>query len=294
MRKSSTNLYILSLSIVNTIVLIGYILLYGLRSLLYNHCKLTTISSTSYEVFYILIFCYIYPIQITVMLISIYLTASVALNRFIIICLPARMRKFHLRKSSISVIIGICLFCILYCLPFWFEFTHHKEQTTDDSNSIHLTLVLSSFGQGRLFRILMRKYLYLIFVFLLPLLLLISCKTCIIRRLIIQRAKKRLLGTKTHQNNSITLLLLSIVGIFLLTQFPYFLFNLLYAVRGPQYLERTSARLYLTVNNLLSVINASSVFVLYSLFGQEFRHVLRITFCCPKSSSTKHEHYNLI
>ncbi|CAF1663807.1 unnamed protein product [Didymodactylos carnosus] len=133
----------------------------------------------------------------------------------------------------------------------------------------------------------MRKYLYLIFVFLIPLSILIFCKTCIIKRLIMIRKKRQQLHKQDHSTNSITLLLLTLAGVFLLTQFPYFLFNIIYALKGPEYMETRNARLCLSVNNILSVINASSVFILYSFFGQNFREVLRIIFCC-----NNHQHKN--
>ncbi|CAF1569039.1 unnamed protein product [Didymodactylos carnosus] len=283
MRKSSTNLYILALSFVNIIVLIVFILSHGLRWIFYNSCSNII---TSYELFYIKIFLYIYPIHITSVLTSIYLATSVTIDRFLIICLPYRMKKYHSKKSSLIVIISVCSFCIIYCLPFWFEFTHEEEKIeSSKSNVTYLTLVLSNFGKKPLFRLLMRKYFYIIFVFLLPLIILIFCKTCIIRRLMAIHKTRRLLGAQHRSNNAITLLLLSIVAIFLFTQFPYFLFNILYALNGPQYMETSNARLYLSVNNVLCVINASSVFLLYSFFGQKFRHILRAVFHYKRTTS---------
>ncbi|CAF1641693.1 unnamed protein product [Didymodactylos carnosus] len=145
---------------------------------------------------------------------------------------------------------------------------------------------MSTFGKHPLYRLLMRKYLYFIFVFLLPLSILIFCKACIIRRLISARKRRRQLGTNTTQrhrsSNAITLLLLSIIFIFLITQVPYFIFNVLYAYKGPKYMEKPSTRLYLGINNILSVINASSAFILYSFFGQKFREIIYTLFCCKE------------
>jgi hypothetical protein len=57
------------------------------------------------------------------------------------------------------------------------------------------------------------------------------------------------------------------MSIFLLTQLPYFIYNVIYALQGPSLMENIRARQYLVINNLLSTINASTTFILYALFG---------------------------
>ncbi|CAF0981476.1 unnamed protein product [Didymodactylos carnosus] len=298
MRGLSTNVYLLALSFVNTLVLIGFFLSHGLRSILYDYnlyCAniYSETLSTLYELFYARIFLFLFPTHITCILISIYLTAAVAIDRFVLICLPHKIQKCRTQQYSIKIIFGVSLFCIIYCLPFWFEFTNKENftNTTNHSNKASQNerfIVMSEFGKRPLFRVLMRKYLYFIFVFLLPLFILIFCKACIIRRLITTHKKKRLLGTKTNKrnrsSNAITLLLLAIVFVFLITQFPYFIFNVLYSIQGPTYLSKASARLYLGINNVLAVINSSSAFILYSFFGKKFREMLVVIFCCKQIS----------
>ncbi|CAF2502231.1 unnamed protein product [Rotaria sp. Silwood2] len=71
---------------------------------------------------------------------------------------------------------------------------------------------------------------------------------------------------KKHSRKIHTLLLLIMI-IFLTTQLPYFIFNVIYALQGPTLMENIRARQYLVINNLLSTINASTTFILYALFG---------------------------
>jgi hypothetical protein len=129
----------------------------------------------------------------------------------------------------------------------------------------------------------MRKYLYFIFVFLLPLSVILICKLLIIKKLYHVRKRKRSLGTSKKQNrssNAINFLLLSIVLVFLLTQLPYFVFNVLYALSGDKLMKNLRARQYLAINNLLSVINASSTFILYAFFDKKFREVGQYFLLC--------------
>ncbi|CAF3983116.1 unnamed protein product [Rotaria sp. Silwood1] len=131
----------------------------------------------------------------------------------------------------------------------------------------------------------MRKYLYFIFVFLLPLSIIVICKILIIRTLYLIKIRKRSLGTSSKQNhssNAINFLLLSIVFLFLSTQIPYFIFNVLYSWFGTRLMTNLLARQYLAINNLLSVINASSTFILYAFFDKKFREVGQyFLFCQP-------------
>lgn len=266
MRTSTTNIYIFALSCASSCVLIGFLLTHGIRSTFHA------------ETFYRHIFTRVFPIHVTCLLIQIYLTATVAVDRFILICLPFRGQKWRTPRHAMFVVLGVTVFCILYCIPFWFEFTLVKKNNTR-------TITMSKLGTDPWFRLLMRKYLYFVFVFLIPLSTILICKTMIIRKLYTVRKRKRLLGNLSKQNrssNAINFLLLSIVFVFLLTQLPYFVFNVLYSWFGANLMVNFRARQYLAINNLLSVINASSTFMLYAFFDRRFRQVgEHILFCRP-------------
>ena len=264
MRTSTTNIYIFALSCASSCVLIGFLMTHGIRSTFHA------------ETFYRHIFTRVFPIHVTCLLIQIYLTATVAVDRFILICLPFRGQKWRSPRHAIFVVICVTLFCVVYCIPFWFEFTVEIRNQTR-------TIKLSNVGTHPLFRLLMRKYLYFVFVFLLPFTTLIICKMMIIKKLYAVRKRKRLLGNSSKQNrssNAINFLLLSIVFVFLLTQFPYFVFNVLYSWFGAVLMANLRARQYLAINNLLSVINASSTFILYAFFDRKFRQVGEHFFFC--------------
>ena len=266
MRTSITNIYIFALSCASSCVLIGFLLTHGIRS------------TFRAEIFYRHIFTRIFPIHVTCLLIQIYLTATVALDRFILICLPFQGQKWRSPRRAVLVVLAISLFSILYCIPFWFEFTLVTRNNTR-------MIVLSKFGASPVFRLWMRKYLYFIFVFLLPLSVILICKILIIRKLYFIRQRKRSLGTSSkgsRSTNAINFLLLSIVFLFLFTQLPYFVFNVLYSWLGNSLMINLRARQYLAINNLLSVINASSTFILYAFFDKKFREVGQyILFCRP-------------
>jgi hypothetical protein len=274
MRTSITNIYIFALSCASSCVLIGFLLTHGIRS------------TFGAEDFYRVIFTRVFPIHLTCLLIQIYLTATVAIDRFILICLPFRGRQWRNQQRAVTVIVVICLFCVVYCIPFWFEFTLEERNNTK-------VIAISTFGSNYLFRLLMRQYLYFIFVFLIPLSVILACKVMIIKKLYVIRQRKLLLGTSTkssRSSNGINFLLLSIVFLFLLTQLPYFVFNVLYSWFGSSLMLNLQARQYLAINNLLSVINASSTFILYAFFDRKFREVGQYFFFCRPLPQTSNLH----
>jgi hypothetical protein len=252
-RSSPTDIYIFGLSATSMFVLAGFILTHGIRSTFPDYG----------EKIHRYLFIRVFPAHVTCLLIQIYLTTAIAIDRFLLICCwqAFSYRRWRTPKRIMYIISSIILFSIIYCLPFWFE-----HQLIDNEH-----IRLSSIGSHPLFRLLMRKYLYFIFIFLLPMSCIIVCTLSIVHTLChLNKTKyKNRLSTfqKKKHSRKIHTLLLSIMIIFLATQLPYFIYNVIYALQGPSLMENYRARQYLVINNLLSTINASTTFVLYALFG---------------------------
>jgi hypothetical protein len=252
-RSSATDIYILGLSFTSIFILAGFLLTHGIRYTLHDYG----------EKIYRFLFMRVFPAHMTCLLIQIYLTAAIAIDRFLLICCwrSVAYRQWRNPTRTAYILLCISLFAILYCLPFWFE----HEIINDEY------IGLSSIGSQRLFRLLMRTYLYFIFVFLLPLSCIIACTAAIVQTLCrmskIKYKTRSKYFPRRHSSRKIHTLLLSIVFIFLSTQLPYFIFNVIYALHGPDLMENLRARQYLVINNLLLTINASTTFILYALFG---------------------------
>ncbi|CAF0782089.1 unnamed protein product [Adineta steineri] len=252
-RSSPTDVFICSLSFTSIFVLAGFLLTHGIRSIFHQYG----------EKLYRYLFIRIFPPHITFLLIQIYLTAAISIDRYLLICSWRTMtyRKWRTSKRMLYIISGITIFSIIYCLPFWFEYVVINNEY----------ISLSSIGSHPIFRLLMRQYLYFIFIFLLPMSCIITCTLSIVYTLYKHTKTK----FKSHSNpcrrkkhsRKINTLLLSIMIIFLVTQLPYFIYNVIYALEGPSLMQNLRARQYLVINNLLSTINASATFVLYTLFG---------------------------
>ncbi|CAF3375681.1 unnamed protein product [Rotaria socialis] len=252
-RSSPTDIYICGLSFISMFVLSGFLLTHGIRALF----------NVYGEIIHRSLFTIVFPAHLTCLLIQIYLTTAISIDRFLLICYWRKLsyRKWRTPKRIIYIIISIIIFAIIYCLPFWFEHVVIDNQY----------ISLSTIGSQPLFRLLMRKYLYFIFVFLLPMSCIMICTLSIIHTLCnLSKNKYRNRPHSFQRNNrsrKIHTLLLLIMIIFLLTQLPYFLFNVIYALQGPNFMENLRARQFLVINNLLASMNASTTFILYALFG---------------------------
>ncbi|CAF4026385.1 unnamed protein product, partial [Rotaria sp. Silwood2] len=143
-RSSPTDIYIFGLSFISIFVLAGFLLTHGIRSTFHEYG----------EIIHRYLFIRVFPAHVTCLLIQIYLTAAISIDRFLLICRwrTFSYRKWRTPKRIINIIISITLFSIIYCLPFWFEHVLIDNQY----------ISLSSFGSQPLFRLLMRQYLYFI------------------------------------------------------------------------------------------------------------------------------------
>jgi len=252
-RISPTDIYICGLAFISIFVLAGFLLTHGIRYTFPEYG----------EIIHQYIFIRVFPAHVTCILIQIYLTTAISIDRCLLICCwrTVSYRRWRTSQRVICIIFSITLFCIIYCSPFWFEYV------VSDEGGIRL----SAFGSNKLFRLLIRQYLYFIFIFLLPMSSIIICTLSIVRTLYGLTKDKYKARTsqinRKKQSRKINTLLLSIMISFLATQFPYFIFNVIYALQGPSLMENIRARQYLVINNLLSTMNASTTFVLYALFG---------------------------
>jgi len=252
-RSSPTDIYILGLSFTSIFVLAGFLLTHGIRSAFPEYG----------EKLHRYLFIRVFPIHVTCILIQIYLTAAIAIDRFVLICSwrTISYRRWRTAKRMIYIISGITLFSIIYCVPFWFEYVIVDEDIS-----------LSSIGSHPLFRIIVRKYLYFIFILFLPMSCIIICTLSIVRTLYnLTKTKVKNPSNRTERKTNsrkANTLLLSIMAIFLVTQLPYFIYNVIYAIQGPSLMNNIRARQYLVINNLLSTINASTTFILYAIFGR--------------------------
>ena len=305
MRKSSTNAYLLALSSSNLVSLLCLILMVSLRFTLVHPYR-TIYCTHWYESFISLAIPYLTPINQLSQLVGIYLIISVSIDRLILVVhskdmkISARMRKKR-RLVTWIVIFLIFLCCFMFTLPNWFLYKSvqvklniTKGDLAFDSPLLipfknesqkHLAYTLefyineyTPFGKNNLVKTLLNIYLYIPFVFGIPITVLLLVNSLIIYELIKISARKRQLGTAATIDRNITIMLLMIVILFLVCQVPL-AFSHIYLVYEPEMMYDKNFFYYHSFTNFLTIIYLSANFVLFCFFGQEFRDTIQYMFC---------------
>ncbi len=294
MRKSSTNAYLLAMSMSNLFSLICLMLMTGLRFTIVNPYRLTYCIN-QYENFINIFIPYLTPINQSFQLSGIYLIMAVSIDRYILIKRNGRASAAATRKRrkiTWMVIFSIYAFSFLFTLPNWFAFTSEAKwsnltEITDETSSRnhssevyrvrHFKAEHTIFGQNKFFRQLHSIWLYIPFVFGIPILILILVNILIIYELIKIGDRKRQLGTVGKIDRNITIMLVTIVLVFLVCQVPLTISHIVY-VTSPEIMFERVFFIFNSLTNFLTCIYMSSNFALFCFFGQAFRFTIQYMF----------------
>ncbi|CAM2709060.1 unnamed protein product [Rotaria socialis] len=156
---------------------------------------------------------------------------------------------------------------IVYCIPYWLEQRYVPDLKT---------CVLTSIGQ-RIHKY-TRIYIYIPVVYLIPFATLTCINVTIIQNLIAKKRRKKHLCGKANKKKQadyhITLMLVTVVIVFVLCQLPLLILNAWYAIDPHGSYHNFLFQSLNIIGILLIVFNTSTNFLLYCFFGQKFRQTL--------------------
>ncbi len=293
MRKSSTNAYLLAMSMSNLFSLICLMLMTGLRFTLVHPYRLTYCLN-QYENFINIFIPYLTPINQSFQLSGIYLIMAVSIDRYILVKRNGRATAASNRKRrniTWMVILLIYAFSFLFTLPNWFAFTSEAKwselieitngtvlnQSSEVYKVKHFKAEHTVLGQNKFFRQLQNIWLYIPFVFGIPIFILILVNILIIYELIKIGDRKRQLGTVGKIDRNITIMLVTIVLVFLVCQVPLTISHIVY-VTSPEIMFERVFFIFNSLTNFLTCIYMSANFALFCFFGQAFRFTIQYMF----------------
>ncbi|CAF4423800.1 unnamed protein product, partial [Rotaria magnacalcarata] len=119
LRTTSTNIYLIALSCSNILFLLIFIPSYSIRYLLGYSVYMSNEPPFTFEI--ILSRLPTTPIYNTILLSIIYLTIAVSMDRLILIKFPLKSKDILTKHATLTTILLIYIFSIVYCIPYWLE-----------------------------------------------------------------------------------------------------------------------------------------------------------------------------
>ncbi|XP_059148700.1 FMRFamide receptor-like [Physella acuta] len=265
--RTSTNVFLTALAIWDTVVLAVVLPLMSLPVLSEQFNKHVTP--------YIVVS--VYPIGLAAQTATVWLTVSFTVERYIAVCHPLRAASMCTIPRARMVVLVISIVSILYNVPRWFEYT--SLELTDQYNQICLAIIKTQLGSEPIYHKLYFGWLYFLVMCFIPL-----CSLAILNAFLIvavRRSKKqrRDMNVRQSRENNVTIMLVSVVIVFIICQVPALIYNMAYAIDTAKVESSAGWIVLSSFRNFLVMLNSAVNFILYCALGQKFRRTFVRTLC---------------
>ncbi|XP_074653302.1 FMRFamide receptor-like [Tubulanus polymorphus] len=280
---NSTNVYLLALAVSDTIKL--------LADLCYFAVILTLrINSVNGKIGYAYLYPYAHYVFNTTACVTAWLTVSVAIERYILVCHPAHAKRLctlsRARINTVIVYVSMSVLCIPFALRY--ETVHTVKNCTMPNNNNSVTaheveLNVTTLWQNYQFSTIY-TWIQNLLRSIIPLVVL-----CILNFLIIYAVRRTRANRTVFSRHRITIMLVCVIVVFLICVTPDAIMSTFFGFG--YYEEDYLIRGIREFTDLLLLVNSAVNFILYFIFNTLFRKQFVTLFCrhCAKDSIQIHE-----
>ena len=211
---------------------------------------------------------------------TLWVTVLIAVNRYIIVCLPFRAAQWC-TVSKVKIQLAVVLvFAIVYNIPKFAEYSIvHDVSNNGTTHTAHAGY--SKLGSAELYHVIYDNVLYMIFLLVLPISILIVLT---IRLITAMNAHRRIqIEMRTlhnHDDTNVTFVLVIVVIVVIACQLPALVNQVLWNVLPNEARKCGGFQFYMSpIANMLVILNSAVNFVIYTLFNKSFRDVLIKNVC---------------
>nr|KAG5695269.1 hypothetical protein BaRGS_028204 [Batillaria attramentaria] len=286
---TSTNCFLTALAIWDSVVLLHSLLLMSLGEIVPGFF--------THALPYVIV--YLYPVALVAQTATVWLTVSFTVERYIAVCHPLKAASMCTIQRARIVIVIISVISVLYNMPRWFEYTlmhlgfnvPAERVIGDDpngqvmglqnpiSNVTCLGVDKTGLAQNSVYHKIYFGWLYFLVMCFIPL-----CSLAVLNAFLVlavkrsQRQRKDMNVRQVRENN-VTIMLVSVVMVFIVCQVPALIYNMAYAISMATVTTSPSWGVLSTLRNFLVNLNSAVNFILYCALGQKFRRTFVRTFC---------------
>lgn len=210
---------------------------------------------------------YAWPCASTLQTITTWIVLYITIDRYLVVSRPftARTRKRYRAVISIAV---ICISAAIYNIP---RFMERKVVRIGKGFSVRMT----SLRENEKYFLIYKVLLHCIFRSIGPLVLLLAFNIGLVKTLSRAKETQKQLTTNAAQNHNLTLMLITVVAVFITCQLPDTTLRMVFAI------TRSVRPVYSYINvvsNCLLTFNSAVNFLVYCFAGTKFRRHLKEMF----------------
>lgn len=266
--RSSINYLLIGLARCDTILIITSTMLFGLPGI-YPY---TGFLFHYYYFIYPYISPVLYPIAMIAQTVSVYITLTVTLERFVAVCHPLRARSLCTYGRARWYVIVIIIFSVLYNLPRFFEVTC-KEYDYPEYNMTVYCIEASNMRAEPMYVSFYIHWMYMVFLYIIPFISLAILNACIYKQVRRANAERQRLSRLQRREIGLATMLLCVVVVFFICNILALVTNILEAF------YQIIVDSLVKTSNLLVTINSSVNFIIYVIFGEKFKRLFLRLFC---------------
>ncbi|KAF6205267.1 hypothetical protein GE061_019436 [Apolygus lucorum] len=268
--KSSINYLLTGLARCDTVLILTSIFLFGIPAV-YRYSKTPFLFDYYYRI-YPFLSKVLYPVALIAQTVTVYLTLTVTLERFVAVCHPLQARRLCTYGRARIYVILVIIFSVAYNLSRFWEVNiveafdpamnmtvYSPEPTEMRKNPQYISIYIN--------------WLYLFFIYFFPFTCLAILNTAIYRQVRKANRERQKLSRLQKKEIGLATMLLCVVIVFFLCNILALVVNILesfYCIIFDQMVQ---------MNNLLVTINSSVNFVIYVIFGEKFKRLFIKLFC---------------
>ncbi|KAK7493771.1 hypothetical protein BaRGS_00014912, partial [Batillaria attramentaria] len=287
--RSSTSYYLISLAVYDNFILLSMVFFFNLPAISEHTSAIQDYNNNFQHVIP-----FAYPLSLAAQMGSIYTCVAFTIERFIAVCRPLHAANTCTKSRAKRAILLIFLWSMLYNVPRYF---HYEIQSVyDNETGQHVArMTESEFGRDEVFQHVYIIYFQLFFMFLLPFLIILVLNTALVRAIKRSFHQRQEMSTSATREHNLTVMLVAVIIVFLVCQFPTIVDNILVAIVGyERHGGKASFVLFYYFCTFMVTINSSINFILYCLFGKKFRMVLCHILGLRKGGSQENQYRSTI